>query len=101
MTKRRTFSAQFKAEVALEALRDDKKQAALCREYELTADLVSRWRQQLIERAPELFATRTSQSAEQARIAELERLLGQLTFELAAAKKLSTLLNSRSTRNGR
>lgn len=101
MTKRRTFSAQFKAQVALEALRDDKKQAVLCREYELAADLVSRWRQQLIERAPELFATHASQSAEQARIAELERLVGRLTFELAAVKKLSTFLNSRSPRNGR
>lgn len=101
MNKRRTFSAQFKAQVALEALRDEKKQAALCREYNLGADLVSRWRQQLIERAPELFATSTNRSAERAHIEELERLIGQLTFELAAAKKLSTLLSSRSTRNGR
>lgn len=86
MTKRRTFSAQFKAQVALAALREDNKQAALCREHNLGPDLVSRWRQQLVERAPELFATHTSRSAEQARIEELERLVGQLTFELAAVK---------------
>ncbi len=52
MTKRRAFSAQFKAQVALAALREDNKQAALCREYNLSPDLVSRWRQQLVERAP-------------------------------------------------
>jgi len=101
MAKRRTFSAQFKAQVALESLRDDKSPAVLCREHNLGADLVSRWRQQLVERASELFATPASQSAEQARIAELERLVGQLTFELAVAKKLSALLSSHSTRNGR
>jgi len=96
MAKRRTFSAQFKAQVALDALREDKRQAALCREHNLAPDLVSRWRQQLVDRAAELFTTLASQSAEQARIAELERLVGQLTFELAALKKLSTLLTSRS-----
>ena len=40
-------------------------------------------------------------SAEDARIAELERLVGQLTLELAAAKKVSSLLNSRSSNGGR
>jgi len=101
MGKRRTFSPQFKAQIALEALRGEKSQAALCREHELSADLVSRWRQQLVERAPELFTTPANRSAEQARIAELERLVGQLTFELAAAKKLSLLLNSPSPKSGR
>ena len=101
MTKRRTFSPRFKAQIALQAQRGDRSQAALCREHDLGADLISRWHQQLVERAYELFATPASQSVEQARIAELERLAGQLTFELGAAKKLSTLLSSRSTRNGR
>ncbi len=86
MTKKSTFSAEFKAQVALEAMRGDKSQAVLCREYNLSADLVSRWRQQLIERASELFATPAGRSAEQSRIAELERLVGQLSLELAAAK---------------
>jgi len=71
----------------LEALREHTSQAALCREHNVGADLVSRWRQQLVERAYELFATPASQSAEQVRIAQLERLVGQLTFELSAAKK--------------
>jgi transposase len=101
MTKRRTFSSQFKAQIALQALREHRSQASLCREHNLGADLISRWRQQLVERAHELFATPVSHSAEQERIAQLERLVGQLTFELGAAKKLSALLSSRSTRNGR
>jgi len=101
MAKRRTFSPPFKAQIALKALRQDRSQAALCREHNLGPDLISRWRQQLVERAHELFATPVSHSAEQDRIAELERLVGQLTFELSAAKKLSALLGSHSTRNGR
>lgn len=84
-----------KAQVALVSLRGDKSQAALCREHNLSSNLVSGWRQQLMERSPELFATPASRSA------ELERLVGRLTFELAAAKKLSILLNSRWTKSER
>lgn len=100
MANRRTFSPQFKAQIALQALREHRSQASLCREHNLGADLISRWRQQLVERAHELFASVRSQSAEQERIAQLERLVGQLTFELGAAKKLSALLSSRYKRNG-
>ena len=101
MTKRRTFSPHFRAQIALKGLRGDMSQAALCREHNLGPDLVSRWCQQLVDRAFELFPTPASQSAEQARIEELERLLGQLTFELSAARRIPALLSSRSTRNGR
>jgi transposase-like protein len=66
-----------------------------------SSDLLSRWREQFLERVHQVFADPATRSAEQARIAELERLVGQLTFELAAAKKLSTLLSSPSTRNER
>ena len=59
------------------------------------------WKQEFIERAPELFKTKHERSAEEARIAELERLVGQLTLELSAAKKVSSLLNSRSSNGGK
>jgi len=98
MTKK-TYDAEFKAKLALEAVKGEKSAAQLCREHNIAQDLLSRWRTELIERAPELFKTPRQQSAEEARIAELERLVGQLTLELSAAKKVSSLLRSRS-RNG-
>lgn len=101
MTKRRTYSPKFKSQIVLESLRSEKSQAAICRRHGISSDLLSRWRQQFLEQAHQVFADPASRSAEQARIAELERLVGQLTFELAAVKKLSTLLSSPSTRNGR
>ncbi len=54
MAKRLTFSAQFKAQVALEAPRDDKRHAVICREHNLAPGLVSRWREQLVDRAASL-----------------------------------------------
>lgn len=99
--KRRTFSARFKAEVALEALRGEKSQAALCREHNLSPDLLCRWKQTIEDQAHQLFVLSHHVSDEQERLAELERLVGQLTLELAAAKKLSLLVTSRSRRDGR
>lgn len=101
MSKRRTFTPEFKAQVVLEELTGIKDKADICREYQLRSQVFSRWRQEFLERAPEIFATQPGRGDEQERIAELERMLGRLTMELEAAKKASNILASLSARNGR
>jgi len=86
-------------QVALESLRGDDSQLALCREHNLSSDLVSRC-QKLMEQAREVFAAPVSRSVEQARIVELERLVGQLTLNWQR-QKLSTLLNPRLSKSER
>ena len=98
---RRNFSPTFKADVALHALRGDKSQAALCREHNISPDLICRWKQTLEEQATEIFTAASRTEDGEARLAELERLVGQLTVELCAAKKLSSILPFRSQKNGR
>ncbi len=100
MSQHRTYPPDFKAEVVIESLRGQKSDAQICREREIAADLLARWRQQFLERAPQVFASEQSRSAEQAKIAKLEHLIGRLTVELAAAKKASGLLTSRAGKNG-
>jgi transposase len=56
MAKPRKFTPEFKAKVALAALKGDKPLAVLCREHQLSDTVVVRWRQQLLERAAALFA---------------------------------------------
>ncbi len=101
MGKYREYDAEFKARVVLEVLQGQKSAAEACREYGIAADLLSPWKQEFVKRSPELFKTKHEQSAEVVRIAELERLAGQLTLELSAAKKVSRLLSSRSSNGGR
>jgi transposase-like protein len=101
MSKRRTFTPEFKAQVVLEELTGVKDRAEICREYRLRSQVFSRWRQEFLERAPEIFATKPSRGDVQEQIAELERMVGRLTMELDAAKKASNILTSLSTRNGR
>ena len=101
MPKRRAFTPEFKAQVVLEELTGLKDKSEICREYRLRPQIFSRWREEFLERAPEIFATQPSRGGEQARIAQLERMVGRLTMELEAAKKLSNILTSPSARNGR
>jgi len=87
MSKRRTFTPEFKAQVVLEELSGIKDKAEMCREYRLRPQVFSRWREEFLERAPEIFATKRSRGDEQERAADLERMVGQLTMQLEAAKE--------------
>jgi transposase len=100
MGKHKQYSPEFKVKVVLESLQGQKSQAQVCRENNVADELVSRWRQEFLERASEIFATARTRSAEQERITELECLVGQLTLELNILKKASNLWLSPSRRNG-
>ena len=92
--KRRSFEPEFKLQCVLDVLSGRKTPAQTCREHGLNESILARWRKQFAERAPEIFASGKSNgaSAEAQRISELERLVGRLTLELDAAKKLSSYL---------
>ena len=96
MSSRRKFTAEFKAQVVLEMLAEHKSAAQLSREYGIKDSVISRWKQEFIERSPALFENGSIENDERVQhIAELERLVGRLTLELDAAKKASKYLNSR------
>jgi transposase-like protein len=77
-------------------LTEHKSAAQISREYGIKDSVISRWKQEFIERSPSLFeAGLVGQDERDQRIAELERLVGKLALELDAAKKVSKYLNSR------
>jgi len=96
MSKRRTFTPEFKLQCVLNLISGRKRAVEICREHNLSESLLSRWRNQFAQEAPKIFAQKSDGiSAESQRIAELERLVGRLTLELEASKKISTYLTSR------
>lgn len=101
MARRRTFKPEFKARVVLEDLTGVKSGAEICREHRLSPQVLSRWKTEFLERAPEIFATERGRGDEHERLAELERMVGRLTMELEVSKKASSILSSLSSRNGR
>ena len=98
--KRREFSAEFKAEIVLSVLTGEKRQAAICREHELSAQQFSNWKRQFLENAGQAFEQPTS-ADDNEQIAELERMVGRLTMQLEIAKKASSILTSTSSSNGK
>ena len=100
MGKHKHYDAALKTKIVLEVLKGQHTLAQICREHEVSADLVCHWRDVFLERAPQAFTDPRNNgkaTGEQERIAELERMVGRLTIELDASKKASKLLPSRST----
>lgn len=101
MTKqRRRFSPEFKAKVVLEVLTGVRSNAEACRTYKLKPEVVARWKQEFVEQAAQLFERGRDRDQAQARIAELERLVGRLTLELEVAKKASSILERLENSDG-
>jgi transposase len=98
---RRRFNPQFKAEIVLAILTGAQSQAEVCRQHGLKPELVALWKKTFLDRLPLVFDGPTADGAAQARVAELERLVGRLTLELEVAKKVSALLPSMLSNGGR
>jgi transposase-like protein len=100
---RRSFSAEFKAQVVLQLIRGDATPAELCRKHNVKPQLLANWKAVVLEHLSTLFAGDGSTASDQSqtRIAELEQLVGRQAYELEILKKASRLLSGPPTRNGR
>jgi transposase len=101
MKKRRRFTPEFKAQVVLEVLTGAQSPAEVCRRHALGPNLLTTWKATVLQRLHTLFQGDEQHDEDQARIAELEQLLGRATRQIEVLKKTSTLLDAASTRNGR
>lgn len=88
MGERRKFTAEFKAKVVLELLTGQKGLMQASREYEIKDSVLSRWKQEFLDRAPKIFEHPQAVDPEAERIAELERMIGRMALELDIAKKV-------------
>jgi len=88
MTERRKFTPEFKAKVVIELLTGAKGLMQASREYGIKDSVLSRWKQEFLERAPQVFAQPKTKDPQEERIAELERMLGRMTLQLDMAKKV-------------
>ena len=83
MTKHRIrHSAAFKAKVALAALSETKTLAELSSEYGIHPTQITRWKQELVANAPDLFGKgKKKEISHEAEVAELHRQIGKLKVE--------------------
>jgi transposase-like protein len=88
MTNRRQYDPDFKARVVLELISGQKGLMQASREYGIKDTVLSRWKQEFLERAGQVFEQPKAKDHNEQRIAELERMVGRLTMQLDMAKKV-------------
>ena len=92
--QRRQFTAEFKAKVAVEAIRGMKTSSELASEYSVHPVQIAQWKKQALAGLTELFSDKRKKSEEDqaATQAELYQQIGQLKVELDWVKKKAGLL---------
>jgi transposase len=86
--KRRVFSREFKLQVIRE-IDAGKTQAQICREHHLNHNVVSRWCREHRQHKDRAFPSKAwASQTDEARIANLERMVGRLTMENDLLKKV-------------
>jgi len=88
MVERRKFSAEFKAKVVLQLISGEKGLMEASREYQIKDSVLSRWKQEFLERASQIFEHPKKVNPEADQIAELERMVGRMALQLDMAKKV-------------
>lgn len=86
---RQTFSAEFKAKVALDAIKGMKTINELAREYQVHPNAISLWKKQMLENIAEIFTSKRGPKTEnnEELTDKLYRQIGKLQVELDWLKK--------------
>ena len=89
---RKSYSKEFKAKVAFEAMREDKTLAELSKMYDVHPNIIRKWKEQGVEAFPDAFSRGKSfeQKDFEAKEAEYLKTIGQLMMERDFLKRAFT-----------
>lgn len=81
--KRKQYDPEFKARVALSAVRGEETVAELAARFQIHPAMIHSWKRELTERAGEIFEKggKKEEQASEAQVADLYRHIGQLKVE--------------------
>ena len=94
MKKRNNYTPELKTRIVLEILEEEMTLAELAQKYQVHPNMLTRWKQEFLEYSQGAFKHGKTESdkelrAEKERSQELEKLVGQLTYEVDWLKKKS------------
>ncbi|ACB54538.1 putative transposase [Crocosphaera subtropica ATCC 51142] len=92
--QRKRYSAEFKAKIALEAIKGLKTVNEIAGEFGVHPTQIQQWKKQLLERLPDIFSQKQEKRKKQDEelTAQLYQQIGQLKVELDWVKKKAGLL---------
>jgi len=80
--KRRNHSPEFKAKIALAAIKGDQSVAEIAQRYNLAHNQISTWKKQLLERSSEVFASGKGLAPDrESEIKSLQAKIGEITMD--------------------
>lgn len=91
---RKRYDGNFKARVALEAIRGDRTIAEIAAAYEVHPNQISTWKRQALDELPRIFSGRHKRQEAEGKelISHLYQQIGQLKVELDWLKKKSGIV---------
>jgi transposase len=78
---RRNHSPEFKAKVALAALKGERTLAELAQHFDVHPNQITEWKRQVLERASDVFGGGTDKADDGPDLKTLHAKIGQLTLE--------------------
>lgn len=94
MTKRKRYSAEFKAKVALEAIREELTTAELAKKYGIHPTMISGWKKTAIKNMASAFGGKAEEEPpiSQKDVEKLHAKIGQLVVERDFLSEASSLI---------
>jgi transposase len=89
---RRKFTGEFKAQVAIAAIKERESLAELANRFEVQPYLIIKWKKEFIARSAEIFETKAPEQEFQELQDRLYSKIGQLEVENDFLKKVSKRL---------
>lgn len=89
MKSRKTYDDQFKARVALEAIKGERTIAEIASQFEVHPNQITKWKKKLLENVSAVFTSKRNPEIEELKnlTEELYKKIGQQNIELEFLKK--------------